>query len=403
MDRPVGDAVRIVIVIPVYNHGKTLRRVAEQAVATGCPVMVVDDGSSDDGIASLAGLDLVLLTHGKNRGKGVAIRTAAVQALKMGMTHMVTLDADGQHDVADFPRFVSAIQGDPKAIFVGKRRFNMASDPKSSIHGRSFSNFWFRLQTGKRVGDAQSGYRAYPLYIFEALMFREPRYSFEVEVLVKSAWAGVRVGDVDISVYYPPGKERISHFDLFLDNLRLTHLNAKLTARSLIPFPHRKIAGTAGKPADDSAKISLRHPLSAIKALLAESATPRELAAAGAMGVFLGALPLIACHTLAILLTAGFFRLNRVVAVSTSQLCMPPIVPALCIEAGYYLRHGRFLTEISLETVGYQGLERIFEWLVGSLFVGPVLAGIVGGFIYITAWVLRRKGWTPVPKEEEVV
>ncbi len=398
MDRADEIKDGIVIVIPVYNHGKTLRGVAEQALATERPVMVVDDGSTDGGAETLAGLDLLLVTHTENRGKGVAIRTAAARALEMGMTHMVTVDADGQHDLADFPGFVSAVLREPDAVVVGKRRFNRETDPKSSIHGRSFSNFWFRIQTGQRIGDAQSGYRAYPLYIFEALNFTEPRYSFEVEVLVKSAWAGVPIRDLDISVYYPPGNERISHFDLFMDNLRLTHLNTKLTARSIVPFPHRKVGEMEGKAAP---VISLKHPLTSIKTLLARKSTPRQLAAAGAAGVFLGALPLIACHTLAILLFCGFFRLNRVVAVCTSQLCMPPLVPALCIEVGHFMRHGRFLTEISLETLGYQGLERLLEWLLGSLLVGPLLAGIVGLFIHGAALVLRRREAHSPLREEE--
>jgi len=76
--------------------------------------------------------------------------------------------------------------------------------------------------------------------------------------------------------------------------------------------------------------------------------------------------------------------------VGASQLCMPPIVPALCIEAGYYLRHGKFLTEISLETLGYQGLERLYEWLLGSLLVGPLLGLTTAGIIYLMALFLLR-------------
>ncbi len=400
----MGNPAKIIIVIPVYNHGGTLRRVAEEAVATGLPVLVVDDGSTDGGAASLSGLSLFLLSHPENEGKGVAIRTAAAEALGRGMTHMITVDADDQHDIADLPQLIAEIEKDPDAIVVGKRRFDREKDPKASIHGRSFSNFWFRVQTGRSVGDAQSGYRAYPLFIFQHLNFSQTRFAFEVEVLVRSAWAGVRVRDVAVSVYYPPGKERISHFDLLRDNLRLTHLNAKLTLRSMVPWPHRKIFAISGKSGNSgvcgasdgaseggAAKISLRHPLRSIRALMAERTTPGRLALAGALGVFLGALPLIACHTVVILMTCGFFRLNRVVAVVTSQLCMPPLVPAACIEVGYYLRNGRFLTEISMETLGYQGLDRLFEWGLGSLFVGPLIGGCVGLFIYLAAAIVGRR------------
>ena len=95
----------------------------------------------------------------------------------------------------------------------------------------------------------------------------------------------------------------------------------------------------------------------------------------GSTGIFLGTLPLIALHTLVILMVTGFFKLNKIVAVGASQLCMPPVVPAICIEAGYFLTHdGTFLTDISFETIGNQGLQRLYEWFLGSLIIAPVLS-----------------------------
>jgi ABC-type multidrug transport system permease subunit len=70
---------------------------------------------------------------------------------------------------------------------------------------------------------------------------------------------------------------------------------------------------------------------------------------------------------------------------------MPPIVPALCIETGYFMRHGKFLTEISLETLGYQALDRLFEWLIGSLFLAPVIATLAGIIIYVMAILITKK------------
>ena len=119
--------------------------------------------------------------------------------------------------------------------------------------------------------------------------------------------------------------------------------------------------------------------------------SPERLAVSGGLGVFLGALPLIACQALVILGTANFFRLNKYAALGTSQLCNPPIVPALCIEVGYFIRHGRFLTEISLKTLGYQGLERIFEWIIGALVLGPLMGLFVGGIIYILTFILKKE------------
>ena len=382
---------RILIVIPVYNHAATLRQVVERALALHPDVLVVDDGSSDRPLDTLHGLKVRMAGHPLNQGKGAAIMTAARLARGLGMSHIVTIDADGQHDPADFPRFATTIAAEPMAIVVGVRNFDTANVPGSSRFGRKFSNFWLRLQTGKTLSDTQSGFRAYPLAVLDGLKLRERHYSFEVEVLVRGAWAGVPLREVPISVHYPPPGERVSHFKAFRDNLRLTLLNTHLTLRSVLPWPHRKLIADAG----GELKVSVLHPLRSIKTLLTEHATPGQLATAGGVGVFLGALPLIACHTLAILFVSSFFRLNKVAAVGASQLCMPPLVPALCIEAGYYLRHGAFLTEISLETLGYQGLERLYEWLLGSLLVGPLLALTTAGIIYIMARFLLRSGRVP--------
>lgn len=383
--------VNILIVIPVYNHAATLRQVVERALAVHPEVLVVDDGSGDRPLDTLHGLKVRMAGHPVNQGKGAAIMTAARLARGLGMSHIVTIDADGQHDPADFPRFAAMLAAEPMAIVVGARNFDTANVPGSSRFGRKFSNFWLRLQTGKTLSDTQSGFRAYPLAVLDGLRLRERHYSFEVEVLVRGAWAGVPLREVPISVHYPPPGERVSHFKAFRDNLRLTLLNTHLTLRSVLPWPHRKLVADEG----GELKVSVLHPLRSIKTLLTEHATPGQLATAGGVGVFLGALPLIACHTLAILFVSSFFRLNKVAAVGASQLCMPPIVPALCIEAGYYLRHGEFLTEISLETLGYQGLERLYEWLLGSLLIGPLLALTTAGIIYVMARFLLRSGRVP--------
>ncbi len=133
-------------------------------------------------------------------------------------------------------------------------------------------------------------------------------------------------------------------------------------------------------------KISIRRPIRSIQILLTENARPAPLAAAAALGVFLGALPLIACHSIVIILMAGLLRLNRVAAL---------IVPALCIETGFWLRHGTWLTEMSLKTLGYEAHLRLWEWLLGSLIIGPLLASGVGMIVWATALLAIRRKATP--------
>jgi uncharacterized protein (DUF2062 family) len=373
---------RLLVAIPVYNHGGTLRAVVERALAVHPEVLVVDDGSTDGGGDTLRGLPVRLLRHETNRGKGQAILTAAREAHRLGMTHLATVDADGQHDPAELENFLGLLREAPEALVVGTRRFG-ADVPGASRFGRSFSNFWLRVQTGVRIGDTQSGFRVYPVAVLLELPLRESGFSFEIEVLVRAAWAKVPLREVEVSVSYPA--DRVSHFLMLRDNARLSLLNFKLTMRTILPWPHRAIGTVA------PTGVSALHPLRAIRALLSENSTPRELALAATLGVFIGTLPFFGVHTLMILVAAGVMRLNRIWAVTVSQVTMPPLVPALAIEVGHFMRFGSFLTEFNLQTLGAEGFERLWEWFLGSLLLGPLLGGIAGLLTYLTATLLQRR------------
>ncbi len=381
----VAAIAQIMVVIPLYNHGATVRDVAQRCLRQHPHVVVVDDGSSDGGADTLTDLPLTVIRHQSNRGKGAAILSAAAQAGKLGCSHIVTIDADGQHLPEDLPLFFQAISNTPMVIYVGWRDFAVANVPNSSRFGRQFSNFWLRVETGCKLEDVQSGFRAYPLQVLQQLSFTDSRYSFEVEVLVKGCWAGVPLRDIAIQVYYAPPAERVSHFKKVRDNLYLAWLNTRLCLRSIAPWPHQRLVRSEQPP------FSWRRPIQSLHRLLVQDISPVKLGVTMAVGVLLGALPLIACHTVVTLFVAGFLGINRYLAVAAGNLCMPPLVPALCIEVGYYLRHGQWLTDISFETLGVQCLDRVWEWFLGSLLVGPLLAAVGGVVIYgIARWLQQR-------------
>ncbi len=367
----------IAIVIPLYNHAQTLEKVVAESLGFTRHLIVVDDGSRDNVDKILARLNpaVHIIRHPRNLGKGAAILSGAEKARKLGASHIITIDADGQHYSADISGFIAAVRKNPEAIIVGCRNFTATYVPKSSAFGRRFSNFWFRVQTGQKVGDSQSGFRAYPLTLLKAMKWREKRYAFENEVLVRAAWAGVKIYEIDIGVYYPAKPEHISHFHRLWDNLRLSFLNTRLTIRSMLPWPHNQLDDQGLPPAQP---VSILHPIRSLRLLLQENASPKRLAIAVALGVMVGALPLLGMRAMIILMITGYFRLNKIVALAAGNICMPPFVPALCIEVGYFIRHGSWLTEISFRTLGYQALDRFWEWGLGSLIVGPLLAAFFG-------------------------
>jgi glycosyltransferase involved in cell wall biosynthesis len=158
--------------VPVFNNRDTVRRVVAECRALLPNVVVVDDGSTDADVAELlAGLDVVVLHHGKNLGKGRAILTAARYVEERGGAYLITIDADGQHLPGDIEKFMPYLLEDEPAIIIGCRDFHTDNVPHSSRFGRSFANFWLLVETGKVVADCQSGFRAYPVRYLNRVCF----------------------------------------------------------------------------------------------------------------------------------------------------------------------------------------------------------------------------------------
>lgn len=382
--------------VPVFNNAATVR-----AVVAGCRsimknIIVIDDGSTDaDVSALLSGLDVTVLRHEKNLGKGQAILTASRHIEQHGGEYMITIDADGQHDPRDIETFFPLMREGGSELIIGSRDFDTENVPASSRFGRSFANFWLKVETGRTVDDCQSGFRAYPVRYLNQLRFKGNRYDFEAEVLAKAAWAGLALITVPIKVMYPKPGERVSSFKPFLDNLRLTRIHSMLVGRRLIPLPHKKLVRD---PAAFDLSL-LRHPAKVLKMLVLENATPEGLAMSAAIGIFLAVLPILFMHTLVILYVSVRLNLNKMVALNVQHLAMPPFIPALCIEVGYYLRHGAWLTDLSFKTVFEQFSSRLYEWFLGSLIVGPLAAVLAGGLVYIAAIVIKRVRCANVAKE----
>lgn len=231
MDRTSED---ICIIIPTYNNAGTICDVVGRAAAQGCPVVVVNDGSTDDTAARLAAspASFTLLTHARNRGKGVALRTGLSYAREKGFRYAITLDGDGQHYPEDIPMLVEALTQHPGALIVGSRNLSAENMPGGNTFANRFSNFWFRVQTARTLPDTQTGYRAYPLDRLPSLRLLTARYEAELTLLVFSAWKGLELVPVAIRVCYP--ENRVSSFRPFLDFFRISVLNTLLCVLALV-------------------------------------------------------------------------------------------------------------------------------------------------------------------------
>lgn len=228
--------MKILSVIPLYNNKKTVRAVAEKTIEQGLPLLVVNDGSTDGSAKTLEGLNLELINIPVNSGKGAAIRKAAEWAEKNDFTHIITLDADGQHLPEEIPFFIEKIKNCPNSIIVGNRDFSSINIPAASRIGRINSNFWLRVTSGFYLPDTQSGFRAYPVKAITGTKHRCSRYDYEIEVLVRSAWRGFNLDHIPVSVIYNEETRKGSHFNSINDNIRCSLIFSILFGIKIMGF-----------------------------------------------------------------------------------------------------------------------------------------------------------------------
>ncbi len=215
---------RICAIIPTYDNPCTIRAVVEQ-VRVHLPVVVVDDGSGPEARQAVEALGREGLAHvhlrARNGGKGAAVKDGFREAHALGFTHALQIDADGQHDVADLPRFLEAARRNPGALVLGEPLFDETA-PRGRVRGHRFCHIWTTLATGgPHIRDALCGYRVYPL----EPALRTPcgdRMEFDVEIAIRLVWAGCPVVNLPTRVRYPSAEEGgVSHFRLFRDNVRI--------------------------------------------------------------------------------------------------------------------------------------------------------------------------------------
>jgi glycosyltransferase involved in cell wall biosynthesis len=220
-------------VIPTFDNPLTVRATVERVRRDLPDVIVVDDGSADPGRLAVESLGrdarAIVVRRPRNGGKGAAVRTGFDVARRMSFTHVLQVDADGQHDLDDVPRFLEAARSNPEALILGRPVFD-ESQPRGRGFARKISQFWVSLETGGRaIGDPQCGFRVYPLEAALGARPRGSRMEFDQELPVRMVWRGVPVLNIPTRVRYPSKEEGgISHFRMIRDNLRISAMHTRL-------------------------------------------------------------------------------------------------------------------------------------------------------------------------------
>lgn len=391
-----------VVILPSYNNAGTLAGVLSGVAALGLPIVLVNDGCTDDSqpvlrqwMESHPDARVQVLTHSRNRGKAAALRTGFRAAIRAGRTHAITIDTDGQHDPQFAASLLEIARQHPQAYVLGVRDDRRADYPARSRTGRRISNLLIRLECGLKVADSQCGLRVYPLDLLRTVRCRAGRFAYETEMITRAGWAGCPIVEATVNTRYLPPGQRVTHFRPWLDTLHAALTHARLLLRAVTPIPHPRYQA-AGVPPRRRFPVRdvLRwmNPLRAWRELRAGEIDRTELAAALAVGVFVANLPLYPFQTVLALYLARRLHLNPLAVLGGAQLSTPPISVVLIaggVCLGHLLLHATLPAWPDFHAVHlpWWTLARplLIDWAIGGTLMGIVLGAIT---FVIANWLL---------------
>jgi len=224
---------RVIALIPAWNEGSRISPVLE-ATLNYLPVLVVDDGSTDDTADMAEAAGATVVRHLNNCGKGAALVTGFTWATDHGYDAVLTLDADGQHDPTEIPKFIDAYQADAGDLIIGRRSCRNMPFPR--FVAIPLGTLLLSLALRQMIYDNQSGYRLYTRRCLEAFEPTTTGFEMEVEVIIQMVCKGMRIGWVGIRTIY--GINKVSYFHPVNDTLRFLRMvwhawRERIAARSL--------------------------------------------------------------------------------------------------------------------------------------------------------------------------
>lgn len=386
------------VIIPTYNNATTIEQVIVGVLVYTTNIIVVVDGSTDNTSEILKKFDNIeVILYEQNVGKGWAIRKGFEKARTLGFDYAITIDSDGQHFPDDLPIFIDELKQNPDSVIIGSRNINADGMPSKNTFANKFSNFWFWAETNLKLPDTQSGYRLYPIKLYRDTKFFTRKYEFEIEVIVRSAWSGIKVIPVPIKVYYPPAEERVSHFRPMPDFTRISILNSILVIITFLYILPLKVL----------VYLSNNKFTKVVKEqLLMHNENPAKLSVAMGFGIFMGIFPIWGFQMIVAALLAHFFKLNKIVVLVFSNISLPPLIPFIIYfsytvgglvmdnpmefthETLYYLKDqimdGNFYN--TLNEFGYS----ILQYVIGSIILGLFLGVATGMLSYVIIRITKR-------------
>jgi glycosyltransferase involved in cell wall biosynthesis len=245
----IKKSYKPVVVAPTFNDAATLLPVLKRIIALNLPLIIVNDGSTDETENLLwtwyyhkpCRDHTYILSHRRNRGKGQALLTGFGKARALGFTHAITIDTDGQLDPEQIPDLILAAEENPDALVLGLRDDRAFDYPLKSRVGRRLSNFFVQLECGQCIRDSQCGFRVYPIKLVHHIACNAGRYGYETEIIVKAVWAGCTIVEVPVRCRYFSGDNHVSHFKPWQDTFRHCCLHVRLLFRKFLSITQKVI------------------------------------------------------------------------------------------------------------------------------------------------------------------
>lgn len=385
---PQFSAGKICVLVPTYNNAGTLGHVLRSVLSYTSHVIVVNDGATDHTADVLAQFPQVaVVSYSPNQGKGIALRRGFKSAIDQGYDYAITIDADGQHFASDIPVFLEKLKTEPKTILIGARNLQQENMPGKNTFANKFSNFWFYVETGLKMPDTQSGYRLYPLHAMKKMHFFCRKYEFEIEVLVRSAWKGIKVDWVPVQVYYPPAEERVSHFRPFRDFSRISVLNTVLVTIAFLYIHPRNFFRLL------FSKGGLKQIIRTL--LLDPEETIGRKALSVGFGIFMGIVPIWGFQMLAAVALATLWRLNKTLVIVAANISIPPMIPLILLMS---LFTGRLYVDedatglIFSKNITFESVrQNLFQYITGAVTLAVIAGAVAGTLTYVLLSVFRKK------------
>jgi len=407
----VGD-VNPVVVVPTYNNASTLTCVLDRIMCVGLPMIVVDDGASDDTPSILKkwatkshSVDVEVLTHNINQGKAAAMMTGFSHARELGHTHAVTMDTDGQLSPEDIPALLSVAKLSQESLILGRRSTTTPGLPQSNLVGWYTSGLGIWVETGVSLIDSQCGLRMYPLRLFDIVQCRVGRFGFEAEIIARALWAGFSVVEVPVACEYPPHDKRVSHFRPIKDGVKGFFMHWALAIRKLIPWPMpRTTTVSLNKHVEKSVLTggpAWHHwlsPTTPWRQIHNGRLSQLIMTADLGFGAFMACMPFGWGIILGVLYGSKRLHHNLWMASIGAALAIPPVGTVLTkasITIGYCITH-LSLPDFSLAMPGVNTVGEVLwvfplSWCVGGVVLGCVLHwAIIAMLMRILRFITRK-------------